>query len=375
MCEWGPGGRAATCLDVGRASTVRSTRAPGPTTLARVTAPDRTPSSGRTGPDDRSVPAGEATAFAGSPGGGDGLPRVVLLVGASSGIGRSTALQLARPGAVLALAARGREGLEAVAAECRERGARVSVHPLDIADDGAVAACVAELVRLHGRLDACVHSAAIVAYGDFTEVPTEIFDRVVATNVTGAANVARHALRAFREQGEGTLVVVGSVLGKIVTPWMSSYSTSKFAIHAFVRALQIEQRSFPGVHVNLVSPGSVETPVYRRAATYAGRHGKPPWPVYRPETVASRVVRILAAPGAARRETRVGWANPVMVAGFTYLPGLFDVLVRPMMSVLGLDRRHVGDTTGNVLEPSGTSPTSEGTATGAPARRRTRESR
>ncbi|WP_299036348.1 SDR family oxidoreductase [uncultured Pseudokineococcus sp.] len=304
--------------------------------------------------------------------GDDDLPRVVLVTGASSGIGRATALRLARPGGVLALAARGEEGLAAVAAQCRELGARVSTHALDVGDDAAVEACVADVVRREGRLDAAVTSAAVVAYGDFTEVPAEVFDRVLRTDVLGTANVARHALRRFREQGDGTLLIMGSVLGQISAPWMSAYTTSKWALRGLARALVIENRPHRDVHVRVVSPGGVETPVYRRAATYLGRHGKPPFPVYAPETVADRVVRVLAKPASARRDTRAGWANPVMVAGFTLLPGVYDALVRPGLSVFGLDFRRVADTTGHVFTPS---ERAEPRGEDAPVRRRTRAAR
>ena len=305
-------------------------------------------------------------------GGADDLPRVVLVTGASSGIGRATAVRLARPGAALALVARGEQGLAAVAAECRELGARVSTHPLDVADDAAVEACVADVVRREGRLDAAVTSAAVVAYGDFTEVPADVFERVIRTDVVGTANVARHALRRFREQGDGTLLLMGSVLGQIAAPWMSPYSTSKWAVRGFARGLVIENRPYRDVHVRVVSPGGVETPVYRRAATYLGRHGKPPFPVYAPETVADRVVRVLAKPATAQRDTRAGWANPVMVAGFTLLPGVYDAAVRPALWLLGIDRKRVADTSGHVFDPS---ERSEPQGVDAPARRRTRAAR
>ncbi|MEJ5914283.1 SDR family NAD(P)-dependent oxidoreductase [Pseudokineococcus sp. 1T1Z-3] len=312
------------------------------------------------------------TARAAGAGAGDRLPGVVLVTGASSGIGRATVLALARPGAVLAVCARGREALDAVAAEARLRGARVHVLPLDVGDDAAVEDAVAEVVRREGRLDAVVHCAAVVAYGDLTEVPADVYEQVVRTDVLGTANVARHALRRFRAQEAGTLVLLGSVLGHITAPWMSAYGLSKWAVRGLGRTLVVENRPYPRIHVRLVSPGGVETPVYRRAATYLGRHGKPPLPVYRPGTVAARVVAVLARPAAARRDTQVGWANPVMVAGFTLLPGVYDALVGPALRLLGLDRRQVADTSGNVDDLSADS---DPTGDDAPARRRTRESR
>jgi NAD(P)-dependent dehydrogenase (short-subunit alcohol dehydrogenase family) len=199
-----------------------------------------------------------------------------------------------------------------------------------------------------GRIDGVVHGAAVIAYGQFEEVPAEVFDRVITTNVIGTANVARCALRVFDEQQAGSLVVIGSVLGKIATPYMSTYSTSKFAVQGLVRILQIEARAKPGVHVSLISPGGVNTPVYEQAGTYTGRHGNPPPPVNAPETVAAKVVAALDRP---RRDASVGPVNWVMVTGFRLLPAVYDVLVGPMMRLLGQGKPGVAPGPGNVFEP------------------------
>ncbi|HST64046.1 MAG TPA: SDR family NAD(P)-dependent oxidoreductase, partial [Mycobacteriales bacterium] len=248
--------------------------------------------------------------------------RVVVITGASSGIGRATAQRLARRGDRLVLAARSEEALRATAGECG--GAETLVVPTDVADPAAVDALFAAAVARFGRVDAVVHSVTVVAYGRFDEVPGPVFDQVIAVTLTGAANVARTALRAFRDGGGGQLVLVGSLLGKIATPYMSSYVTAKWALHGLARTLQIEARQTPGIGVSLVSPGGVDTPVYRQAASYYGRGGRPPPPVDPPEKVARAIVRALDRP---RRETSVGIANPVVVTGFRGLPFVYDRLV------------------------------------------------
>jgi short-subunit dehydrogenase len=189
----------------------------------------------------------------------------------------------------------------------------------------------------------------VVAYGRFDVVPAEAFDRVMDVNLIGTANVARSALDLFAEQGGGRLVVVGSLLGRIATPWMSTYVTSKWAVHGLVRTLQIEARRLPGVDVSLISPGGVNTPVYYQAASYGGRTGRPPPPVSRPEAVARAVVRAVDHP---RRTISVGAANWLIEAGFLALPGLFDRLVAPLMSVAGLARGRVEPHSGNLWEPT-----------------------
>jgi NAD(P)-dependent dehydrogenase (short-subunit alcohol dehydrogenase family) len=271
---------------------------------------------------------------------------VVLIIGASSGIGRATAVACARRGDRLVLAARAPESLLAAERECRALGAPTLVVPTDVTDAAAVDALLAAAVGRFGRVDAVVHSAAVVAYGRFDELPAAVFDQVVATTLTGATNVARAALRLFRTQDGGRLVVVGSLLAKIAVPYLSSYVAAKWAVHGLARTLQVEARQTPGIEVSLVSPGSVDTPVYRQAATYAGRNGRPPPPVDPPEKVARAVLRALDRPC---RDRSVGLANPLIVFGFRAMPAVYDALVLRLMRLGGLARRPVGTCDGNVF--------------------------
>ena len=278
--------------------------------------------------------------------------RTVLITGASSGIGRATAHRLAAEGADLVLVARSLDPLQQVQAECEARGARVLVALADVGDAEAVARAFREAEHVFGRVDGVVHSAAVLAYGRFEEVPAEVFDGALRTTLSGTANVARTALSAFAGSADGgSLVVIGSLLGKISTPWMSSYVTAKWGVHGLVRTLQIEARSTPGIHISLVSPGGVDTPVYLQAGTYLRRHGRPPPPVDPPEKVARAVVRALARP---RREVSVGAANHLAVTGFRLMPAVFDRLVTPLMRAGGISRSETANSPGNVLAPQPT---------------------
>lgn len=276
-------------------------------------------------------------------------PRTVIITGASSGIGRATAHLLADEGARLVLAARSPESLEQARQECMARGAAaVLAVATDVADAAAVATLFSRACEEFGTVDGVVHAAAVLAYGRFVDVPAEVFDATLATNITGTANVARAALLQFRTQEAGSLVVVGSVMGKIAAPLMSPYGTSKWAVHGLVRALQIEARKMPGIEVSLVSPGGVNTPIYDQAGSYTGHPGHPPPPVISPELVARRLVHALSHP---QRDLGVGLANPLMVMGFRALPGVFDVLVGPLMLLLGQGRASVEPNPGNVHQP------------------------
>lgn len=280
--------------------------------------------------------------------GRDRSSRVVVVIGASSGIGRATAIACARRGDQVVLAARSDEALADAERECREAGGEALAVPTDVTDAAAVDALLAAATERFGRVDAVVHSVTVVAYGRFEEVPAEVFDQVIAATFTGTANVARSALRTFKAGDGGHLVVVGSLLGKIAVPLMSSYVAAKWGLHGLVRTLQVEAQETPGIEVSLVSPGGVDTPVYSQAANYAGWDGRPPPPVDPPEKVARAILRVLERP---RREESVGVANPVVVTGFRLLPTVYDTLVLPLMKVGGLSRQPVGANDGNVFAP------------------------
>ena len=277
-------------------------------------------------------------------------PRVLVITGASSGIGRAVASEAAGLGDHLVLAARSEESLTEVAAQCSQSGAAsVLVVPTDVGDDDAVAALVGRAVEEHGRIDAVVNSAGVVAYGPAEEIPREIFDRVLRTNLVGSANVARHVLPVLRRQERGTLVLVGSVLGSLAAPAMTPYVVSKWGVRGLARQLRVENRDLPRVHVCHVAPGGVDTPIYDQGADYAGVPGQPP-PSVTPELVARRVLRHLDDPPA---EIQVGIGNDVMRFGATFLPRAYDALVGPVFGVVGLDptRRRPADS-GNVIEPN-----------------------
>jgi short-subunit dehydrogenase len=273
---------------------------------------------------------------------------VVLVTGASSGIGRVTARTCAARGDSVVLVARSEQALREAEKEC-EGAAGTLVVPTDVSDAAAVDALFAAATERFGRVDVVVHAAAVISYGRFEEVPVEVFDRAIAITFLGTANVSRTALRLFKEQGGGALVLVGSLLGRIATPYMSSYVAAKWAVHGLARVLHIEARETPGITVSMVSPGAVDTPVYQQAGSYTGRAGHPPPPVDPPERVVKAILKAMDQP---KRHASVGLANGIAAAGFRLLPGVYDVLVSPLMRLAGLSRREVPPNAGNVLEPN-----------------------
>lgn len=278
-----------------------------------------------------------------------GRPTAAVIIGASSGIGRATTLRLAGDGVHVLLTGRAPEVLEDVADACRALGSTASVVTHDVRDAEAVERVISEAAAEHGRDLAVMHSAAVAAYGLVEEVPPDLMSSVVETNVLGTIAVTRSAMNAFRRTGGGHLVVVGSLLGQVAAPYMSSYVLSKWAVHAFERTLQIEARDHEGGSVSLIAPGGIDTPIYRQAATVLGRHSTPTPPVRTAEDVADRGAAVLKRP---RRLTHVGVANPIVVAGFRLLPTVYDAIATPALRTFGLDTwRGLAATAGNVEEP------------------------
>src|SRR4051812_48570556 len=194
---------------------------------------------------------------------------VVVITGASSGIGRAAALRFATAGERLVLAARAPEPLEEVAAACRRRGADALAIPTDVRDERAVAALAEAAVARFGRIDVWVNAAGVIAYGRFEEIPSEVFRGVIETNLFGQIHGARAAIPRFREQGRGVLINLASVWGRITSPDVSPYVTSKFAVRAFSACLRHELRDAPGIDVATILPAAVDTPIFRQAANFA----------------------------------------------------------------------------------------------------------
>ncbi|MDY7232551.1 SDR family oxidoreductase [Hyalangium rubrum] len=227
---------------------------------------------------------------------------VVVVTGASSGIGRASALRFARKGAAVVLTARNEPALREVASECEQLGARTLVLPADVTDEAAVKELARIVVAAFGRLDVWVNNAAVALFARFEDAPPEAFRQVIETNLFGYVHGARAALPYFRKQNGGVLINVSSVFGPGGAPYLSAYIASKYAIRGLSSCLRQESRD-TGIHVVTVLPASVDTPMFQHAANFCGRDAQPLEPVYPAEQVARAIVRSALRP---RREVFVG---------------------------------------------------------------------
>ena len=148
-------------------------------------------------------------------------------------------------------------------------GAAAIALPTDVRDEAAVQALARASVERFGALDVWVNCAGVIAYGRFEEVPAEIFRAVIETNLFGQVHGARAALEHFRAQGSGVLVNLASVWGRVTTPDVSAYATSKFAVRAFSECLRHELRDVPGIDVATILPQAVDTPIFAHATAGA----------------------------------------------------------------------------------------------------------
>lgn len=245
---------------------------------------------------------------------------MVVITGASSGIGRAAALRLARRARGLALCARSEEALATVAAECEEAGAETLHRALDVSDEEAVEALAAATVERFGRIDVWVNNAGVIAYGTFEEIPSEVFRQIVETNLMGQVHGARAALPRFRRQGSGVLINMSSVWGRISTPQVTPYIVSKNAVRAFSECLAGELVDDEGIEVATLVPQAVDTPIFEHAGNYTGRQVRPIPPVLDVEEVARGIELCAENP---KREVNYGQAGRVLEILYAVAPPLY----------------------------------------------------
>ncbi|MEX1078158.1 MAG: SDR family oxidoreductase [Homoserinimonas sp.] len=247
--------------------------------------------------------------------------QVIVITGASSGIGRKTAVEFARRGSRLVLAARNEEALQALVAEITRLGGEAQPVVTDVSDYSQVSALASRAVERFGRIDVWVNNAGVATYGTVAQMEADELHRVIEVNLMGQIYGMKAALPHLRTSG-GTIINVSSALGERSVPLQAAYSAAKHGIVAFGEALRMELRAEGSpVHVVDVLPSSINTPLYTHARSKLGVKPKPIGPVYEPSVVAEAIVQ------AARRPTRrvyAGLPGRMLDAGQRISPRLMD---------------------------------------------------
>jgi short-subunit dehydrogenase len=273
---------------------------------------------------------------------------VTVVTGASSGIGRATALRLAEERGTVVLASRQWDALKQVARECEALGGRALPVPTDVTDEVQVEILARRAIETFGRIDVWVNDAAVTMLGRFEDSPSDAFRRVIDTNFFGYVHGARAVLPHFHEQGHGTLINVASVVSRVGSPYATAYAASKAAILSFSESLRMELRETPGIHVCSVLPATIDTPLFQHAADFSGKAVRAMPPVYAPEDVADAIVGLIRHP---RREVRVGNVGR-MIAMRTLMPAaLSERMLASRVEKKHFQDRAIEPSRGNLFQP------------------------
>jgi NAD(P)-dependent dehydrogenase (short-subunit alcohol dehydrogenase family) len=218
--------------------------------------------------------------------------KVVIVTGASAGVGRATAEAFARQGAFLGLIGRDAEALEDTKAELMQLGAPVAIQPCDVADADAVFAAAAAFERELGPIDIWVNAAMVTVFSPIAEMTPDEFRRVTEVTYLGFVHGTLAALKYMRPRNDGAIVQVGSALAYRGIPLQSAYCAAKFAIRGFTQSLRTElEHEGSRVRVSMVQLPGINTPQFDWARTHVGRHPQPVAPVFAPEVPARAILR------------------------------------------------------------------------------------
>lgn len=250
--------------------------------------------------------------------------QVIVITGASSGIGLATALTAAEKGATVVMLARSEQTLAEIAEEIRASGGHALALTVDVGDADAVAEAVDRIVAEFGRIDTWVNNAGVSIYGSLDEIGLEDARRLFDTNFWGVVHGSIAALPHLRREN-GALINVGSEVSEAVVPLQGMYTASKHAVKGFTDALRVEVENVDrsGMSVVLIQPTAVNTPFPEHARNYMSREPKLPDPQIDPAQVAAAIIEAAQSGG---RDIKVGSMARLNVMASRLMPRVADRL-------------------------------------------------
>lgn len=250
---------------------------------------------------------------------------VIVITGASGGIGRATARAFAQPGARIALLARGMKGLQAAKAEVENAGAEALAIRTDVASEAQVEAAAAQIEGAWGGIDVWVNNAMATIFGPISALTAAQIRRATEVTYLGTVHGTLCALKRMRPRNRGAIVQVGSALAYRAIPLQAPYCAAKHAIRGFTDSLRCEllhDRS--DIHLTMVHLSAFNTPQFDWALNLVGKRSMPVPPIFQPELAAKAIVW---AARHRRREVFVGWPSLKAVIANKLCPGVLDRLL------------------------------------------------
>jgi NAD(P)-dependent dehydrogenase (short-subunit alcohol dehydrogenase family) len=249
--------------------------------------------------------------------------RIVVVTGASGGIGRASAIAFGKAGDAVALLARGDAGLAAAAAEVESAGGTALPIPVDVADHEALDAAAERVEQELGPIDVWVNVAFTSVFSPFHEIKPEEYKRVTEVSYLGFVYGTMSALKRMRPRNRGTIVQVGSALAYRGIPLQTAYCGAKHAIQGFNESLRTELlHEHSGIRTTMVQMPAVNTPQFSWVLSRLPNHAQPVPPIYQPEVAARGVFHAAAHP--ERREYWVGGSTAATLIANAVAPGILD---------------------------------------------------
>ncbi|HVK43215.1 MAG TPA: SDR family oxidoreductase [Phenylobacterium sp.] len=283
--------------------------------------------------------------------------QVIVITGASSGIGLATARKAAEAGAAVVLASRNEDVLRAICEEINKAGGRA--HPVtgDVGSPEDVEKIARAAVARFERFDTWINDAGVGLYGELMQTPAADHERLFRTNYFGVVNGSLEAVKHFRKRGgPGAIINLGSALSDVASPMMGAYSASKHAVKGFTDALRIElAREKAPISVTLIKPSSISTPFAEHARNLMDRAATVPPPHYAPEVVADAILHAAQHP---TRDLVVGSGARPMAMASAAVPGFSDRILGVAMPQLV--RRRGAKPLGDSLHAAGPDGQTEG---------------
>ena len=271
---------------------------------------------------------------------------VVVITGASSGIGRASAIEFARRGARLVIAARRAQALEETAQLCEREGASPLVVVTDVTHETDLTRLLNAALGVTGNIDVWVNNAGTTAFGLLDRVELSEHRRVLETNLFAPMRAAQLVAPIFERQRRGVMINVGSVLSKVGQPFVPSYVISKFALRGLSETLRTQFADMPNVHVCTLLPYAVETPHFDTAANHTALAPHPVPPVQDVDVVARALVDLAARP---RRERYVPRIAALGIALHGLLPRPVERTLLHVLSSWHIGPERAPETEGTLL--------------------------